>query len=297
MTTRAAPAVAVAPLSSVRAVRQAVTRAADTALGMQITVDDVVLSSVEVDRVTGSVTDADCCIRLERAGRLVGLIGIDPQLRAAAIEIQTMGAVAKNHAPERPHTGTDVMMLQPLITALLAQLVAMPPTDDLQGWADDVQHGVAFDSLRAAELALGDGGYRLMKIEVGLVADKRTGSIVIALPLQDEVAIASVDVTPVAGWDIKMQAAVAQAPATLQAVLTKLSLPLGAVNDMQVGQIIPVFGATVGSVRLFAPGNKLVATARLGQSSGMRAVRIETPPEPALRDMPAAQRTLAAVDD
>ena len=44
-------------------------------------------------------------------------------------------------------------------------------------------------------------------------------------------------------------------------------------NGLAVGSVIPIDGATVGSVRLFAPGGHLVTTARLGQSAGMRAVR------------------------
>lgn len=41
------------------------------------------------------------------------------------------------------------MLLQPLLDALFQQLVAMPPTDELVGWATEVDHGAGFDSIRA----------------------------------------------------------------------------------------------------------------------------------------------------
>ncbi|MDG1768490.1 MAG: hypothetical protein P8H36_03615 [Yoonia sp.] len=56
------------------------------------------------------------------------------------------------------------MLLQPLLDALFQQLVAMPPTDELVGWATEVDHGAVFDGIRAVELARPDGGYRLIKV-------------------------------------------------------------------------------------------------------------------------------------
>ena len=64
-----------------------------------------------------------------------------------------------------------------------------------------------------------------------------------------------------------------------------------------VGDVLPLSGATVGSVRLFAPDDVMVGKARLGQSAGMRAVRIQAPPEPELRDIPAPKSAeIARVD-
>jgi len=48
---------------------------------------------------------------------------------------------------------------------------------------------------------------------------------------------------------------------------------------------------------LFAPDDVMVGKARLGQSGGMRAVRIQAPPEPELRDIPAPKPAeIARVD-
>ena len=83
-----------------------------------------------------------------------------------------------------------------------------------------------------------------------------------------------------------MHASVSAAPATLDAVLYTMKLSLKQIDNLSAGQILPLYGATVGSVRLFAPDSTLVGTARLGQSGGMRAVRIEPPPDADMRDIP-----------
>lgn len=186
------------------------------------------------------------------------------------------------------------MLLQPLLDALFQQLVAMPPTDELVGWATEVDHGAAFDSIRAVELARPDGAYRLMKVDVTLIADKRSGHLIIALPLQDQLALPADDTETGGDWATMMQDAVSLAPATLDGVLHKSALPLGVVNGLALGSVIPIDGATVGSVRLFALGGHLVATTRLGQSAGMRAVRLEPAQQPAMRDIPAPNAAVIA---
>lgn len=100
------------------------------------------------------------------------------------------------------------MLLQPLLDALFQQLVAMPPTDELVGWATEVDHGAAFDSIRAVELARPDGAYRLMKVDVTLIADKRSGHLIIALPLQDQLALPADDAETGGDWATMMQDAV-----------------------------------------------------------------------------------------
>ena len=186
------------------------------------------------------------------------------------------------------------MLLQPLLDALFQQLVAMPPTDELVGWATEVDHGAAFDSIRAVELARPDGAYRLMKVDVTLIADKRSGHLIIALPLQDQLALPADDTETGGDWATMMQDAVSLAPAALDGVLHKSALPLGVVNGLALGSVIPIDGATVGSVRLFALGGHLVATTRLRQAAGMRAVRLEPAQQPAMRDIPAPNAAVIA---
>jgi flagellar motor switch protein FliM len=76
-----------------------------------------------------------------------------------------------------------------------------------------------------------------------------------------------------------------RAQALVEAILHRLSLPLSEASALEPGQLLPLPGVTVASVRLEAGGVPL-GPARLGQVAGMRAVRIETPLAPQLADLP-----------
>lgn len=157
--------------------------------------------------------------------------------------------------------------------------------------------GDPFESLRAASLAMADADYRIMRVTVDLVPDARQGEMIIFLPNHQSATVSTPEIMIDGTWDRRMYAAVSQAPAALQAVLHKMHLTLGYVDGLQVGDVLPLSGATVGSVRLFAPDDVMVGKARLGQSAGMRAVRIQAPPEPELRDIPAPKSAeIARVD-
>ena len=64
---------------------------------------------------------------------------------------------------------------------------------------------------------------------------------------------------------------VSAAPASLDALLHRFKMHIGAAQSLEVGQVLPLPGCTVNSVRLLAPDGKVVAQAKLGQVGGMRA--------------------------
>lgn len=297
MTARPTAGAVDVPLTSTRALRLAVTRAADRSLGMTLTVAKVTEDLKPLDAMMAMLPDEMSFVRLERGGVLVGLVALDVQLRAAANEMQTMGQVSGHKAADRPHTGTDMMLAAPLCEGVLSLLPQTTQGSDLDGWVDDVALGDPFESLRAASLVMADADYRVMRVTIDLIPDARQGEMIIALPNHQAAVVATPDIMTDGTWDRRMHAAVSQAPAALQAVLHQMRLPLGHVNGFKVGDILPLSGATVGSVRLFAPDDVLVGKARLGQSAGMRAVRIQAPPKPELRDLPAPKRPEIATAD
>jgi len=297
MASRHVAPVADVPLTSSRAFRVAMTRAADKALGLSLTVSSVGEEMTPHDGLLEGVPPDYLYAALVRTGEFVGLLGIDTQMRAAAIEMQTMGKLANIAAQDRPPTGTDMMLVRPLCEMLLAQLEETTLGSELAGWSDGVKLGPAFDSLRAAGLALEEADFRLIRLSLDLGVAERLGEIVMALP-NHQAPSEVVDEKPLdQSWDKKMHFSVSAAPATLSAILHKMTLPLRQVDNLKVGDVLPLYGAGVGSVRLYAPEGVMVSEARLGQSGGKRAVRIETPAEMAMRDLPAPQARAAAEVD
>ena len=79
------------PLTSTRALRLAMTRAADRSLGMTLTVAKVTEDLKPLDTMMATLPEEMSFVRLGRGGVLVGLIALDVQLRAASNEVQIMG--------------------------------------------------------------------------------------------------------------------------------------------------------------------------------------------------------------
>lgn len=286
MAVRQAPLTTDVPLTSTRALRVAMTRAADKALGLSLSVTSVGEETLQLEAVIEALPNDYLYAGLLRMGEVTGFIGLDAQMRAAVIEMQTIGSLSKSPQTERSPTTTDMVLATPVCEMLLKLLPETTAGSDLDGWVDDVSLGDSFDSLRSVGLALEDADYRLMRLTIDLAAGERLGEIILALPNNTSQPIIQEKDLGDSGWDVKMNRAVTNAPATLDAILCRTKLSIGQVNTLQVGDVLPLYGATVSSVRLFAPEGVEVGSARLGQSGGLRAVRLEAPVAAVMRDIP-----------
>jgi len=130
-------------------------------------------------------------------------------------------------------------------------------------------------------MLLPNGNYRAVRLTLDLGAGGRQGLFGLMVripPAKPNLVEAPAAPATVAGPAL-------EAPTLLQAVLHRLSIPLDKAEALEVGQLLPLPGVTVASVRIEGGGQDL-GPARLGQVSGMRAVRIEAPLSPQLEDIP-----------
>ena len=294
MAKRSEPPVADVPLTSSRALRVATTRAAEKSLGLSLSVSSVGEALQSLDSLIEDLPSNQMYLALMRGGSTVGVLGLDTQMRAASIEMQTMGKLSTMTPAARAHTQTDLMLVAPLCGALLMQLHDTTRGSELEGWVDEVSIGGAFENLRAAGLVLEDAEFRIMKLTLDLGVSERQAELCIALPNHQAPLHAETMAPSDHAWDVKMHESVSWAPTTLTAILHKMTLPLGLVNGLKVGDVLPLYGAAVGSVRLYAPEGVFVTEARLGQSGGKRAIRIEAPAETSMRDLPAPKARAVA---
>ena len=278
------------PLTSSRAVRLALTKAANDTVGVILTVASVAEEITDLDDMLGMLGDGLMLVGLERGNALVGMIALDMELRAAVLEQQTMGSVLAHRADERAPTRTDKMLCEPLISTFLSAFPQAVLGTALEGWGTDVALGESVESPRAAGLVLEDCAYRIVRLSVDLGVAERQAELIIVLPVvQEEKSIAAPAPSIADGdWDTIFEENVALAPARLDAVLHRFPVSLATAQSLQIGTVLPLPGCTVHSVRLLAPDGAEVAQAKLGQLGGYRAVRIETAPAPQLAELPAA---------
>lgn len=207
---------------------------------------------------------------------LCGLAGIDLQTRAAVIEQQTTGNLRPAPADPRPVTATDAAIIAPVISGFLAEAGTLTEGTPLAGWTASYTVGGRVLNTRAAGIVMVDTIYRLVRMTLDLGAGDRQGMILIALPVSPEMTVQKAP-DAAANWSADIAAAVGHASADLHAVLHRMRLSLRQVDAFHVGQLIAMPGINVGSVKLETADGRVVARARLGQTTGLRAVRIQAP--------------------
>lgn len=275
------------PLTASRAVRLALTKAANDTVGLVLTVSGVADEVTVLDDMLATLGDDLMLIGLERGDQLQGLVALDMQLRSAVVELQTTGVLVGQTAEDRAPTRTDKMLCDPLLSAFLAAFPTAVLSTPLEGWMEGVTHGDRVESARAAGLVLEDVNYRIVRMSVDLGVADRNGMLVIALPLVQEAAPEIAEPPVVIDWEHAFGAAVSESTASLDALLHRFSVPLATAKSLEIGSVLPLPGCTVNSVRLIAPDGQCVGHAKLGQAAGHRAVRLEHAAAPQLSDLPA----------
>lgn len=280
-------AVAENPPTASRAVRLALTKAANDTVGLVLSVQGVAEEVTLLDDMLATLGDDLMLIGLEQGGSLYGLIALDMQLRAAIVEMQTMGALVAQQAEDRAPTRTDKTLSDPLVGAFLAAFPEAVQNTPLEGWMDGVTHTDRIDSTRAAGLVLEDVNYRIVRMSVDLGIADRNGMLIVALPLVKEVIPTVVEPPTRIDWEPAFTQAVSEATACFDALLHRFAVPLATAQSLKVGSVLPLPGCTVNSVRLIAPDGQCVGQAKLGQAGGHRAVRLECAPAPQLGELAA----------
>jgi flagellar motor switch protein FliM len=263
-----------------RGIRVAVLRAADRAVGLSLTVQGLTDERCTPDALVAEGPAGWVLFALTAPGEtgLAGLVMLDPALRSAMIEVQTMGVLLDAAEGDRPVTPTDAVLARPVVEALLQELGRAGQADLPTGMADWTLGPLP--DLRAAALMLRDSDYRLLEVTVQIGGTDRRGALRLALasgPAQPEAAPEPAEVPD--DWSGAFRASLELAPAELEAILGRLTLPLSQVDAFESGQLVPLGGLTLDRVHLESAGESLVRV-RLGQVSGARAVKLDqTTPE------------------
>lgn len=256
-----------------RQMRRAMARAADKSLALSASVLGIAQDDMDAETMIESGA-ADWMVLGLRSGGSAGLTGlflIDPPMRSAIVEMQTMGNLLPASEDERKVTRTDAVMSIPFADQLLKELAEVGfGAGELDPAAYDMG---PIDDLRTAGLVMTPGQYRCWQITVQVGGGERQGQMMIAMRPKITAATAPKSTAP--HWADALRDALEEAPAELDAMLTRMVLPISKIEEFVVGQVLHLPGTTVGSVTLTGPGGEPVATARLGQVAGKRAVRVE----------------------
>jgi flagellar motor switch protein FliM len=263
-----------------RAWRVAFARAARDCIGLDLAVPILRDDRRSLGELLDLVPDRGLLAVLEGPEQGLGLLVMSPELLAAVIEMQTIGRVAATAPLPRRPTRTDAAMSARLIDAALATLeTALATSPDLV-WTAGFRYASFLDEPRPLGLLLDDVPYRLITCDLDIAAGVRQGSILLALPAEGRgpkpAPAPAPNETPLTAraWTSAMETAVLGSDVVLDAVIGRLRVPLSQAMALAPGMILPLNEARIDHVSVVIPGQAAIATAKLGQNKGMRALKL-----------------------
>lgn len=218
---------------------------------------------------------------LQGPAESMGLLILSPPVLAAMIEAQTLGKVSTSPLASRKPTRTDAAMVAPTLDAALEGLEqALAQEADLH-WAGGFRYASFLDDPRPLGLLLEDIDYRVLTADLSLGLGARQGAVILALPAEGKGAMPA---AAVSGPDAAAQSGLVFAQAlaeqveetacVLDAVVSRVSLPLNRVLGLKVGEVIPLLRAAIDRIQVEGMDGRRLAEGRLGQNRGMRAIRL-----------------------
>lgn len=287
-----------------RALGRGLSIAADALWGLGLVAvssgDDVMTP----DRAIARLGDDQLLIILEHDTGPVGLVALDRELVTGFIEVQTLGKVTRFPNDTRAYTPTDAAMMAPLLDAALPRFASMLAGQPDMAHLQNYVFGALVEDAQIAGLALEAEQYQLTAFDVSLAQDARTGRAIFLFPAPPK----PIEKEPLSETG-KHAAVLKLAPARMQAILTRIHIPLDKAQALKPGDVLNISSQAMSSATLVMSGGHVVARGKLGQMNGFRAIRVaaeETPLHKAEQDVqtrasvpepqvPAAPRTSASL--
>lgn len=262
-------------MSVSRAFKLGLERSAARDLGLMLRVGSVKVEQSLADDALGSLPDHALILLLDGPCGVPGAMILDQAINSALIDIQTMGHLSKRAAVPRNPTRTDAAMAEPLVDGTLRRMSEL--LDGARDWEQGFRFGALLPDGQALSLALGTGDYWIIRA-VCQIEGGGDATILLALPISAETegaadAEAAQD-TPARPFCDRLLSA----PARLDAVLCRLSLPLSDARALKVDEVLMLPNDALALASIEMAGQKVVSNAILGQMSGLRALRLAGAP-------------------
>ncbi|EEX10081.1 surface presentation of antigens protein [Ruegeria lacuscaerulensis ITI-1157] len=202
----------------------------------------------------------------------VACLAMDPGLVAAVIQKQTIGEVSPDPPPVRKFTDTDAAIVAPLVEEMLARGAQLVEEPEDKARLSGYEFLSRASGLRAVSLALVQDVYDVFDLTVELEGGVRQGVVSLLLPPQSAKPDSHEEQGAEGGAKLADASGVLRAELT--AVIAQMHLPLSELSALTEGKVLPLSNARLDRIAMQAIDRTRVATGRLGQCGGMRAVRL-----------------------
>jgi flagellar motor switch protein FliM len=267
-------------VSPAKAMRLAFARACEEVADFEAIVTGFGEDDVSLSQISGDLKMSDLIVKTKAPSGGVGLAIWDRDAISVFIEQLITGRVVAKVAQDRAPTPTDAAVLAGILDAILAGYDAeLAQVAVGQGIAGFRKSGV-FGDARSLSMGLSDIPYHRYRLQLEFCNGARNGALHLVFPQGSGARRASGGAS-LDGWQADWRSALADASTSVTAILSRVSIPLGQLKELEIGSQVPVPTASISRVMLEGFDHRRVALGRLGQSNGRRAVMIscETSPE------------------
>lgn len=266
-----------------RAMRLAFLRTTQAIRGLDAVVEGVEERRMSLSELLDDLPTPSLFALLSGPGEALGLAVVPCPALATIVEARMTGRLLGAEPGTRRPTPTDAALVSEFIDGLLREVEGMPAESDLRPFSG-FRYGSYLEDPRPLDLTLEEGVYCTFRISVGFSLGARRTVIILAVPAGERALFADPGGTaPKAlteDWAMSLERQVAEAPLRFDAVLGRVTLPLSAVLSLAPGVSVPLDGATLEKVGLIGLDGREIATGRLGQAQGRRALRLAVAPGP-----------------
>ncbi|WP_380053049.1 FliM/FliN family flagellar motor switch protein [Falsihalocynthiibacter sp. SS001] len=254
-----------------KVLQDALPKAADHSLELPLVVARIDVAERPRDMLIEVIEQGRLYILVQAADGRMGLAVPDSALLAAVIEIQTMGEVTSFGPTERKPTRTDASMIEPLIAATLSELsdTGQEELARLAGFS----FGRLIEEHRHLALVLEQDEYWCFDIQADLGRVAKRGRLLLCFPTLPPEVPQEDTAESEHSWSATLEANVMEASVQIDAELHSFDLPLDQLAKLQVGDHVDIPREAIGRLKVKGGGGDIVATGRLGQANGRRAVR------------------------
>ncbi len=229
---------ALAGMTPAKALRLAVTRAAEEGASMVATLTSFEQERLSLEQVLQTLDDPALALELSGGDGLIGLAIWNIAAVSAVVEQLITGRVVPRDPDRRVPTRTDAAVICGIMDRILQRFDAeMTAADDRPPVTGFRARGVVEDA-RAAALMLADTDYRQYRLNIDFAEGARSGVLRLIFPW--ETADGALDPAAASDrWRREWQAAVRGSEVELRAVLYRLTLPLAELEALAPGQVLP----------------------------------------------------------
>ncbi|WP_439148970.1 FliM/FliN family flagellar motor C-terminal domain-containing protein [Sulfitobacter sp.] len=264
-----------------KALRLTLSKVGNDLFSLPLATIGVTQETVDNESCRDIFKDENLLVLMDGPRGLCGAVMIDPSLVGGLIQQQTMGKVLD--APTgaaRTMTGTDAALAAPMIDSLLQRATLLLETDEDRAVLSGYRFGARSHNVRLLMLSLDAAEFHVFRMTVDMAQGARQGELVICLPVPSRHSVAvqpslegeTVEV-PVAPKTLS--SSVLQLKADLMVSLAQVTMSIRDAGDLHIGQVLELGTVSFDSAQVRTKDGRVLGFGALGQSDGMRALRLK----------------------